>query len=543
MKIQFGSRTLNINTRTPIEWESVLNRVKSTIGRKYLASLKIWFVPFNYTNYTILKQYLPKEVIEETERYFIDSIKKISEDSLLRDYQKEALKEIVKGKKLIALPTGAGKTLVGLAYIKLFNFERSLIVVPNSLRNQWKKEAEQYFGLKSVIMEGDKKTREKIISELKTPYILILNYEKVILQDVLDFLQKNHFNLVILDEAHKIKNHKTKTYKSLKKVKADNVLLLTATPLINSPMDVFNIVNFAHPNYFSYKLFNEKYIVYDMVYNPRYGDYIKYPVGSKNLDQLHEELKPVMVFKTKEEILKDLPPITESVYEVEPSKEQVRLFKYYQDLAKNNKWDIENNFNNILAVITLLRLVSDSPELLVYSKSDLAVNPDSKEAPKIKILKEEILPFLEGKTIIFTEFATMARILYNKLKDYNPYLLTGGMDVNRTLMDFKESDSPLLISTDVINFGVNLQFIQNLIHYELPWSPAKIQQREGRLHRIGQENKVLIIKLITDKSIEKEVYDKLLSKMIDFKTAIAGGKDIDIREVVKVVWGNIIKGL
>ena len=540
MKIQFGNDVINIPTYSQYQFEAVLNRVKSTIGRKFNRVTKIWYVPFNRQNYDILKSYLPDELKQKYENYFLQALQKLSQLTFLRFYQKEAVEDVIYGKKLISLPLGSGKTLVALAYLSIFDFPKTLIIAPNSLLKQWQSEALKHFNLQSVILEGSPTQRNTILQSLQPPYILILNYEKVILKDVKEFLQSNHFNLLILDEAHKIKNHKTKTYKALRQVKADNKILLTATPLINSPMDVFNIVNFAHPDYFNYKNFTQTYLVFDEIYNPRYGEYIRIPVGVKNLEQLHEELKPIMVFKTKQEILKDLPPKTEVIYEVEPTQYQQELHSYYYFLPKQQDWDVSNqkDFYNMLACITMMRLVVDSTKLLEFSNSELAIQPQHIHHPKIKLLKEEILPFLEGKTIIFTEFAKMADILYNELKDYQPFILKGGMDINATLQKFKESSSKLLISTDVINFGVNLQFIQNLIHYDLPWSPAKLQQREGRIHRIGQDNPVTIIKIITKNTIEEKIHYTLQSKLKQFKDAVAGGMEIDSKEIIKLVWGG-----
>jgi len=544
--IQFGNDKIVVNTSL-IPFDEALSAVKSTIGRVWDKNRKIWKIPFNEENFQKIKHLLPNTQVQKYEKIFNQASTFIKEKfPFLRPYQAEAVSAILQGKRLIALPLGSGKTFVALAYLKYIDAKKSLIIVPASLLYQWQKEAKEHFNLDSIVLEGDKTKRTKILSELKnkSSFILILNYEKVILDDVKEFLYSIPFDLMILDEAHKIKNSKTKTYKALKRVNSASTILLTATPLVNSPFDIFNLVNFIYPGFFFYPEFAERYIEWKEITirkNRKSRGYeegykvIKVPEGAKNLKELHERLKPVIFFKAKEEILKDLPPKTEQVYWVKPTRTQVELFEYYYDFP----YQMGEEEGIFLTCLNLMRQVADSTELLISSNSPYAVKPASKDHPKIDLLKEEILPFIDGKVIIFTEYERMAQILKRELKEYNPFILVGGKGskyIDKTLDAFRESDSKVLISTDVINYGKNLQYITTLIHYDLPWSPAIAQQREGRIHRIGQESPVTVIKLITLYSVEEKIFKALYEKSEQFKTVIAGGKEVDIKKVVELVW-------
>jgi len=542
--VRFGKDCITINTFI-VPFENALSIVKSTTGRTWDKTNKVWNVPFSRENYEKLRDLLPPAKTRYYDEVFNQNFSGIKENfPFLRPYQVEAVDSILQGKRLIALPLGSGKTFVALSYLKQMNSKKSLIVAPSSLLYQWQSEAKRHFNLDLIILDEGRLKRIETLSKLKEvdSYTLIINYEKVILPDVKTFLLSEYFDLVILDEAHKIKNPFTKTHRALKKVNASTIILLTATPLVNSPLDIFNLVNFIYPGFFNYEEFCERYVEWkEIEVKTKNGTtkVIKVPTKAKNLQELHAKLKPVIFFKTKSEILKDLPPKTEQIYWVKPTKTQVELFEYYYSLPLKL---VEKEGEGIfLACVGLMKQVANSTELLTVSDSPYAITPPSLDHPKVDLLKEEVLPFLEGKTIIFTEYKRMAQILYRELQEFKPTLLTGGVgikQVDEILNKFEKSDSKILISTDVINFGKNLQFINTLIHYDLPWSPAITQQREGRIHRIGQENPVTIIKLITLNSIEKKIHETLYEKIEQFKTTLAGGKDVEIKNVVELVWGR-----
>ena len=540
LTIRFGKDKI---TSWWVPFERALSIVKLTTGKTWDRRNKIWNIPLSRENYEKIKPLLPPDRIRAYERFFSRTLSEIRNSfPFLRPYQVEGVHAVLQGKRLVALPLGSGKTLIALSCLRLVDARKSLVIAPASLLYQWKDEAERYFNQDAIVLEGDRKERCRIISGLKnTPsYLLILNYEKTILDDVKSFLLSTYFDLVILDEAHKIKNPSTKTHRTLKKLSSTLTILLTATPLVNSPLDILSLVNFIYPGFFDRHEFCERYIEWKEV-EIRKKDgtarTIKVPAGAKNLQELHARLKPVVFFRTRDEILRDLPPKTEQIYWVKPAGVQVELFRYYYLLPLQKKAEDRGIF---LACVNLMKQVADSTELLLTSDSPYRVNPSRIEHPKIDLLREEILPFIEGKAIIFTEYRRMARILQRELREYEPFLLTGeagsGEKVDAILNEFEKSDSKILISTDVISSGKNLQFVDTLIHYDLPWSPATALQREGRIHRIGQKNPVTVIKLITLHSVEKKIFDVLYSKTEQFRTALAGGKNVDMKRVIEIVW-------
>lgn len=533
MKILFGNQNIDILTPNSIEFQRVLFVIKEKcVGRKYNPSTKTWYIPRNLANYNFIKKFMPSDIKPQLDDEFNGAETRVDKLTFLREYQNEAIKDIIKGKKLISLPCGSGKTFCALGFIESMNVKKSLFVVPSPLKEQWKSEATGFFKNYPIILEGTPKKRKEILSTLPEKTMIIVSYETA---RVTPELKNIHFDYMCLDECQKIKNSKTKTYKALKSIHADQITLLTATPMVNKPTDVFHLVNFAHPGFFDYYAFHERYVIYEDVWTGR--GYVRSPIAFKNLSDLHEELKPVMVFKRKEDILSELPDKILQHYWIDPSPSQKQLIKYY--IAKGDETatsDSGEDYKLKLACMTMMRRVADSPELLTMSKSDLAILPKDINAPKIQVLKDDIIPQLTGKTIIFTEYADMADILFRELKSENPMLVKGGMDSNKAVEDFREStEHDILISTDVLNYGVNLQFASNVIHYDLPWSPAKIEQREGRIHRIGQDKSTLFISLITKETIEQQVFDLLKDKKDMFSSTIAGGIPIE-KELIKDIF-------
>jgi len=533
MDIIFGKEQVRIPTKDPVAFQRLLYVIKERcVGRKYFPSKKTWFIPATKANFLALKDSLPDTLKKSLAGRFIRAEKRLDAMDFLRPYQKQAVKDIFNGKKLISLPTGAGKTIVALSFEEATDVKRSLFVVPSPLKKQWKSEAKEFFGRNAIILEGSPKKRKKILDELPEEAMLVVGYETA---RVTPELHSIHFEMLCLDEAHKVKNSKTKTYKMLRGIRADTKILLTATPMVNRPTEIFNVVNFAHPHYFDYWAFHERYVIYEDVWTGR--GYVRSPVAFKNLTDLHEELKPVMVFKRKEDILSELPEKVSQYYWIDPSPEQKRLHHLYQEMGKEKAVSKNGGeYQQVLACLTMMRRVSDSPEMLKRSKSPIATMPKNDKAPKVEVLKDDIIPNLEGKTVIFTEYADMADILFRELSSHNPMLVKGGMDTHKVIEEFKESEvSDILVSTDVLNFGINLQFASNVVHYDQPWSPAKITQREGRIHRIGQKKNTLFISLITKETVEAYVNSLLKDKKDIFESTMTGGQAVE-QEVIREVF-------
>ncbi len=441
-------------------------------------------------------------------------------------YQKEGVKHLMRGKKLLADGVGLGKSVQALTYAESKPNRRVLIVCPSPLKFQWKQEIKKFFNIDSTILEGTPKKRLKAFNsykDSKTKY-LIVNYEQLIGKEDKKtkivtlknkYLELIKFDLIIFDEVHKIKNYKSGIHKGAKKIKTLDKIGLTATPLINNPMELFTLINFLKPWFFNYKFFTNTFCSMNDVYTSfgrkRVID------GYKNLDKLNHYLKPIMIRRLKDEVFADLPKRSYKTYMVDLLPEQKRLHNIYFGNAKDS-FDSGCNKYDYLAFLQLARGVCDSTELLYLSESKKALPIKKIESGKLEVLKkiDEDIP---DKIIIFTLFSKMAKIIYKELGKDRCVLVTGE-DKNKhdSVQEFKNNPKKkYLCTSDCINYGFNIEEAHILIHFDKPWTQAMVEQREGRIDRLTQKNKMLIIDLITKDSIEEKV-EKIIAKkknMID----------------------------
>ena len=328
------------------------------------------------------------------------------------------------------------------------------------------------------------------------------------------------FDTIICDEATRIANHASKQSKLIKTIFAKHKYCLTGTPLSNNIQNIWSILDFCQPGLLgSFWNFSEKYCVKD-----HFGGI----VGYKNLNELKETIKNHMIRRLKSEVLTELPDkMYETIY-IEFSPTERKLYNAIKkeiltELKKDNV--SAKHLNIVLVKMTKLRQAANSLELI----------SDVQTSSKTFALKELLNDIMQNdsKAIIFTEFKEMANILHRELSEYHPLLYTGDTgneERNETVKKFNENEENLLlIMTSAGSFGLNLQRAKYVIHYDCPWSIAKIEQREGRVHRINQTNKVTIFNLIMSKSIDEYIL-KVLHKKQKMSRDLLG----DSEEIKKV---------
>lgn len=323
------------------------------------------------------------------------------------------------------------------------------------------------------------------------------------------------FDTIIADEATRISNPKAKQSKLIKQIPSKNNIALTGTPLNNSVQDLWNIMDFCQPGLLgNYWTFTEKYCIKD-----HFGSII----GYKNLSELKKAIELHMIRRLKSEVLLDLPEkMYENIYIEFSSKERQLYNAIRQEIVAELKThNIDNKYlNNILVKMTRLKQIACSLELI----------SDIQNSSKLEALKELLKDILhqDKKAIIFTQFANMSKIIYRELAEYKPLLLIGETPKEQrqqNIIEFNNNNSnQLIIMTTAGEFGVNLQRANFVIHYDLPWSISKIEQREGRAHRIGQKNKITIFNLIMTKTIDEYVL-KILHKKQQLSRELLGDKE------------------
>lgn len=473
--------------------------------------------------FTKIEKILQEEEIERlTESTDMPELKLKTE---LYPYQKEGVKfSLFKSAALIGDEMGLGKTLqaIALAILKqeIFDFKKILVVTPASLKEQWKREIERFSEEKAVIVEGPPQKRQAIY-EGNGGYFKITNYEAV-LRDVM-VLSRFRPDLIILDEAQRIKNFSTKTADAVKSIPRRHAVVLTGTPLENKLEDVYSIVQFLDPDLLTplWQFAAEHF----MLSRKKRGKIL----GYRNLSRLHERLTPLVIRRKKEDVLKDLPQEVENNYYLDLHHKQQKIHNgYMQALLPliNKKYLTPMDLRRIQELLLRMRMVCNST-YLVDRKTHLS--------PKLNELEgilDELVIQSRRKMVIFSEWTTMTYLIARHLSDVGiPFVeLSGKVPVKKrqALIDefTTNPDCRVFLSTDAGGTGLNLQAADCVVNFELPWNPARMRQRIGRVNRIGQKSGcVNVINLIAKNSIEEKILAGLQLKMDLFKGVFDGGLD------------------
>ncbi|MCS7005726.1 MAG: DEAD/DEAH box helicase [Cytophagales bacterium] len=470
------------------------------------------------------------EVIELIERKFdelmLEEIKRNFrvDYSLLKtslfSYQKEGIEfATFRIGAIIADEMGLGKTIqaIGAAVAKksIFQFKRCLVVVPASLKMQWKQEIERFTDEKAHIVEGNAEQRMAIYQQWNV-YFLIISYETV-LRDI-HVLKKVEIDFVILDEAQKIKNFASQTANAVKSLNRRHSLVITGTPLENNLIELYSIVSFVDP-YFLAPLweFSYQYCYFDEKQPDRITGYY-------NLLELNERLRPILLRREKRHVLKELPFVQEMDVWVNMHPQQAL---FHQDCLRQIARILTKKFltafdvQKIMMLLQQMRMVCNSTELV-----DIAQTPIS---PKLEELEHILIKKLDikkanRKVIIFSEWVKMLQIVGRMLRKYQIDFveITGSVAIpqrHKLIQKFEtDVDCKVFLSTEAGESGLNLQVADTLINVEIPWNPAKKNQRLGRIDRIGQQSRHLtIINLITSHSIEARIAAGMIIKQTLFE--------------------------
>ncbi len=445
-------------------------------------------------------------------------------------YQKEGVEfATFRDGAVIADEMGLGKTVQAIATAimkkKIFDFKRVLIICPASIKEQWKQEITKFSHEQAEVVNGLPEQRIKIYRESKA-YFLIVNYE-TILRDWRE-INRMETDFIILDEAQKIKNFSTITAQSIKLLTRKHALVITGTPIENRLIDLYSIIQFADPLFLTPLWeFSYQHCYFDRTNKTKITGYF-------NLQQLKERLKPIVIRREKRIVLKELPKITELTVPVEFHEQQQM---YHASYAKGIATILRKKFispydqQRLMLLMANMRMVCDSTYL---------VDKESNISPKLNELKGILLDKLDlrnrdGKVIIFSEWVTMLNLIGQLLTECGIGFaqLSGKVAVkNRDKLVKKFETDPrckIFLSTEAGGSGLNLQVADTVINFELPWNPAKKNQRIGRIDRLGQRSKNLtVINFITRKSIETSIASGLNLKQNLFDGVLNGSNALDV---------------
>lgn len=452
------------------------------------------------------------KVLEDLRETHVPDFKLIKAN--LYPYQKEGIHfALFRKTAIIADEMGLGKTIqaIGTAVLKkeIFGFAKTLVVCPASLKEQWKKEVEKFSGEKALIVQGTPKERANQYQDDQY-FFFIVNYETV-MRDHLD-INKSGFDFLILDEVQRAKNYETRTASSLKRIETKHKLAITGTPIENRLIDIFSIMSILDPEFFG-PLWEFSY--QHCLFDPERYDKIN---GYYNLQKLNKKLVEILIRREKRKVLDQLPNVQQIDIPVNLSPLQSEYHtSYAKALAKiiKKKFLTPYDLQKMQLLLANMRMVCDSTYL---------IDDETNESPKLEELKHILLdeldvPNNDSKIIIFSEWVKVHKLIGKLLRDHHIGFveLNGKIPVqSRGELIRKFESNPqykVFLSTEAGGSGLNLQVADTLINFELPWNPAKKNQRIGRIDRLGQKSsKLTIFNLITLLSIEQQIALGLLVK-------------------------------
>jgi SNF2 family DNA or RNA helicase len=382
---------------------------------------------------------------------------------------------------------------------------KALIVLPSSLVFNWYNEARKFTPhFKRIQYIGNDR---KLLANKLDKYDLVFTSYSIISRDISVF-EKYHFRYLILDESQYIKNKNSKIFKAISQIKASHKISLSGTPIENSLDDLWSQMQFINPDILgSYSFFVENF---------------KTPIqkkqDEKSLQELKSIIKPFILRRTKEQVLKDLPELTEQIYYCDMEIEQEKLYEEEKSKARNFLLKTDGSRMdkiNIINTLMRLRQVSNHPKM-IDANSEL----DSGKYIAVTNYLETLVQSNQ-KTIVFSSFVSNLEF-YKKWCHENKFPfceLTGATslkDREKEVQRFQEQDKPLLffISLKAGGVGLNITKASYVLFLDPWWNPFSEKQGIGRAHRIGQLNKVNVIRFISKNTVEEKIIHLQESKKL-----------------------------
>ncbi|NUM55685.1 MAG: DEAD/DEAH box helicase [Candidatus Hydrogenedentes bacterium] len=436
----------------------------------------------------------------------------------LYPYQREgALFAAKAGRCLIADDMGLGKTIQSIAAVEILarttGIERVLVVCPTALKYQWKQEIERFTARFATVLEGFKLDREKQYAS--ESFYKITNYETV--HRDLDIINGWHPDLVLLDEAQRIKNWETRRAKSIKQIDSTHAIVLTGTPLENRLAELHSIMEFVDRFHLGplFRFLDEH----------QHTDPDGRVIGYKHLDRIKTSLSPVLLRRHKRDVLQELPERTDKHLFVEMTAAQRAIHEEFREVVAKiiAKWRrrgflSDEDQRRLMVALQYMRMACNSTYL---------IDKTSDEGPKMDeccILLDDILAIPENKAVIFSQWIGTHELLIRRFEaeDRSYAFYHGSLDGKarkKTLDDFKRNGKcRILLCTETGGVGLNLQEASVVINMDQPWNPAVLEQRIGRVHRLGQHRNVQVYHFVSRGTIEHGMLG-----VLKFKSSLSEG--------------------
>ena len=451
----------------------------------------------------------------------LDNLLKVN----LYPYQKEGIRFAAKaGKAIIADEMGLGKTIQAIGTAELLRKEgligSVLVLCPTSLKYQWRSEIKKFTNAEVFVIEGSHLKRKEAYNRPE-PY-KIISYNSA--ANDIKILGSLQTDMLIMDEVQRLKNWNTQISRAARKIEADYSVILSGTPLENKLDELYSIVEFVDNFRLApYYLFKDKHIITDET-----GKVL----GYKNLNDIGKKLSDILIRRRKKDVKLQMPERSDKNLFIPMTNEQKDMHQEWQNQVRLLvlKWRkmhflSDKDRKRLLLFLSQMRMVCDSSYIL-----DQKTRYDTKVDECVNIISDIISE--EGeKVVVFSQWERMTRLIAKDLekKEIGFEYLHGGVpsEKRKNLVDnfMNEPSSRVFLSTDAGSTGLNLQSAATIINIDLPWNPAVLEQRIGRIYRLGQQNNIQVINLVTPHSIEEEMLGKLRFKTSMFEGVLDDGED------------------
>jgi hypothetical protein len=449
----------------------------------------------------------------------------------LLPYQRGGAMHLAFGERaLLADEMGLGKTIQAIGACELLarrkDISRVLVVCPASLKGEWDEQIAKFCDRSRKVVFGPR--AERLAAYEAPAFFTIVNYEQVA-SDVEDINARLQPEIVVLDESQRIKNWRTKTARQVKNLKSPYAFVLTGTPLENRIDDLYSIVQYLDPELLG-PLFRFNRDFYELDDRGR-------PINYKNLSDLSARVASVMLRRRKRDVENELPGRTVKNYFIAMAPEQAARYGDYAQQAMRliviaqRRPLRQEEFDRLQQYLACMRMVCDTPAIL---------DPECRICPKLEELEGilgDLLEDPERKIIVFSEWERMLQLVRELSREMGVEAAwhTGSVPQDRRRAEihrFKNDPAcRLFLSTDSGATGLNLQVASAVINVDLPWNPARYEQRIARAWRKNQTRSVAVINLVAEGTIEHNILHLLGQKQALADGVLDGTGDLSAIEM------------
>ena len=477
------------------------------------------------------------------------------------EYQIHAAKKVLnalRGRAMLCDEVGLGKTIeagiILLEYILRGLVRKVLIITPPSLTTQWREEMESKFGLR-FMLHDDHEFKSGGVDSWHSHDKIIASIHTAKLKQNADEISKINYDMLIIDEAHYLRNKNTQQWKFVNSIKKKYMLMLTATPIQGSLEELYNIITILKPG--QLKTVSE----FKKTFMQR-GDHLK----PKNIQRLRELLSGVMIRNTRVLTHVRLPQRNARIVRIQLTEAERMLYDNLTDFVKQDymqakqrkdktsqftlrtlQEEIGSSTYSVLPTLKKMiqRKEDQSQELTGLYELAESIKDNAKTEAMIKVIDAH-----QDKVIVFTKFIKTLEHISDTLGKLGiPFsTFSGSMSIaekDRAIDEFTK-ENQVLVSTEIGGEGRNLQFCNAIINYDLPWNPQRIEQRIGRIHRVGQNREVFIFNFSAENTIESYILNVLDAKINMFELIVGEidmilgniDDDRDFADIIMDIWVN-----